>query len=163
MTPGPKQDLAGLFLRTAPRMKRMVARFRIPAADGEDLVQEAWLTVVRNRERIVDPEAWLVRTLFQMCCIYFRRRRQRQWLQLMDGNLLEDLAPLGQPPQERAVLVRDLLALAALLSQRDCLLLQLRYIFGLTAEETARRLGCRPGSVGKLTARAVARTRRAVT
>lgn len=161
MTPGPEQDLSELFTRTRPRLQRMVAKLRIPPAEGEDLVQEAWLTLVRNRERIEKPEAWLVRTLFLMCCIYFRKRRRLSWLQSVDGHLLEDLAPPQSPGQERVELMRDLIALAAVLSQRERHLLHLRFALGLTAAEAAVRLGCRSTSIGKLTARALARARRA--
>lgn len=96
-----------------------------------------------------------------MCCIHLRKRRRRRWLQLVDGPHLEALAPLLRPPQERADLKLDLLAVCALLSRRERLLLHLRFGLGLTGKATAARLGCSPASVGKLTERAVAKVRRA--
>ena len=162
MTPDAEQGLTDLFTLAGPRLKRIAARFRIPACEAEDLLQDALLATFRNWERLENPEAWFTRTLFLMCCVHFRKWRRRQWLQLMDGHLLEALAPLRRPPQERADLVRDLIAVCALLSQRDRLLLHLRYGLGLTGEETAARIGCRPASVGKLAARAVARARQAI-
>ncbi|HWN44662.1 MAG TPA: sigma-70 family RNA polymerase sigma factor [Thermoanaerobaculia bacterium] len=161
MRPGSAEELADLVARAGPRLKRIAARFCIPADEAEDLLQDAWLATVREWEQLENPEAWLTRTVFFLCCIHFRKRRRRQWLQLMDGCLLEALAPLRRPPQERADLIRDLIAVCALLSQRERLLLHLRYGLGLTGAETAERLGCRPASVGKLTERAVARARQA--
>ena len=161
MRPGCAEDLADLVVRAGPRLKRIAARFRIPANEAEDLLQDAWLFAVREWERLENPEAWLIRTVFFLCCIHLRKQRRRRWLQLMDGHLLESLAPLLRPPQERAGLMLDLLAVCALLSRRERLLLYLRYGLGLTGAETAARLGCRPASVGKLTERAVAKARQA--
>lgn len=161
MRPGSAEDLADLVVRAGPRLKRIAARFRIPAVEAEDLLQDAWLAAVREWERLENPEAWLIRTVFYLCCIHHRKRRRRQWLQLMGGHLLESLAPPGPPPQERADLVLDLLALCALLSRRERLLLYLRYGLGLTCAETAARLGCRQASMGKMTERAVAKVRQA--
>lgn len=159
MRPDSREELADVFTRAGPRLKRIAARFRISADEVEDLLQDAWLAAVREWERLENPEAWLARTVFFLCCIHFRKRRRRRWLLLMDRYLLEALPPLHRPPQERADLVRDLIAVCALLSQRERLLLHCRYGLGLTCEETAARLGCRPASVGKLTERAVARAR----
>lgn len=161
MRPEASEELAGLVVRAGPRLKRIAARLHIPADEAEDILQDAWLFTVREWERLENPEAWLMRTVFFLCCIHLRKRRRRRWLQLVDGHLLEALAPPRKPPQERADLMRDLIAVCALLSARERLLLHCRYGLGLTCEETAARLGCRPASVAKLAERAVAKARHA--
>jgi RNA polymerase sigma-70 factor (ECF subfamily) len=162
MSPDGEQAMTELFTRVGPRLERIVAHFRIPAAEAEDLLQEVWLSAVRHWERLENPEAWLSRAFYLICCAHCGRRKKRQRLHYMDVPLLETLAPAEKPAQERTELLRDLSTLAAFLSQRDRLLLQLRYVLGLSCAETAIRLGCRPGSVRKLSARALARMRQGV-
>lgn len=149
-----------VFTTLSPRLKRIVARFRIPPAEAEDLVQEACVALVRNWETVENPEAWLVRTLSRMCCTWLRRQRQRRWLQYLDGEILEAIAPAERPPQERAELFLDLRDLLTVLPRRQQALVALRYGLGMTAEELADRLGCRPSSIGKLNQRALERLRR---
>ena len=154
-----EQTIAGLLTRLRPRVKWMLASFRIPAAEGEDLVQEAYLSLVLHWPRIVHPEAWLLGALYLRCGCYLRTHRRRQWLQYLDFPLLEAFAPAQGPAQARAELFWDLNTLGALLPPRHRLILQLRYGLGLSTEEIAVRLGYRPGSIRKLSLRAIARIR----
>jgi len=155
-----EQDIVDLLTRMTPRLKRILASFRVPAADAEDLLQEACLALVRSWRRIDCPEAWLRQTLYRICYLWATRRR-RAWLQYLDGVFLEALAPAQRPAQERAELFWDVQALLAHLPRRCRILLQLRYGLGLSSEEIAARLGYRPESIRTLSARAVARLRHA--
>jgi RNA polymerase sigma factor (sigma-70 family) len=155
------RTIAGLLVRLRPQLKRMLARFRIPEIEGEDLLQEACLSLVRDWPRIENPEAWIMGTFYRQCCVYCRRKRRRQWLQYLDLQLLEAFAQVQRAPQERAELLWDLATSCAFLPRRLRLLLELRYGFGMSAEEIAVQLGYRPSSIRKLSARALAQARRA--
>jgi RNA polymerase sigma factor (sigma-70 family) len=152
--------IVDLLTRMAPRLNRLMASFRIPAAEAEDLVQDACLSLVRNWPRIEYPEAWLTRALYRLCYASATSRRRAQ-LQYLAGNLLEALAPAQRPAQERAELFWDLNTLAAFLSRRQQAILQLRYGLGMSPEEIAVQLGYLPCSIRKSTSRAVARLRKA--
>jgi RNA polymerase sigma factor (sigma-70 family) len=155
------EGIIDLLTRMRPQMKRIMASFQIPAAEAEDLVQDVCLSLLRNWTRIECPEAWLTQALYRMC-YWSATRRRRAWLQYLDGNFLEALAPVQQPAQERAELFWDLATLAAFLSRRQQVLLQLRYGLGLSFEEIAARLGYCSCSIRKSTGRALARLRKAV-
>ncbi|HEX4962564.1 MAG TPA: sigma-70 family RNA polymerase sigma factor [Thermoanaerobaculia bacterium] len=156
-----EEDIVEVLTRLTPRLKRIIASFRIPAAEAEDLVQDACLSLVRNWTRIECPEAWLTQALYRMCYASAISRRCAR-LEYFDGNFLEALAPLQRPAQERAELFWDLNTLAAFLSSRQKVFLQLRYGLGMSSEEIAARLGYCSVSVRKSTSRALARLRRAV-
>ncbi|MFY9820220.1 MAG: sigma-70 family RNA polymerase sigma factor [Thermoanaerobaculia bacterium] len=149
-----------LLTRMTPRLQRILASFQIPAAEAEDLVQDACLSLVRNWARIECPEAWLTQALYRLChASAISRRRDR--LQYLDGNFLEALAPVQRPAQERAELFWDLQTLAVFLSRRQQLVLQLRYGLGMSPDEIAAQLGYRSCSIRKSTSRALARLRKA--
>jgi len=155
-----EEGIVDLLTRMAPRLKRLMASFRIPAAEAEDLVQDACLSLVRNWPRIECPEAWLTQALYRLCYASATSRRRAR-LQYLAGNFLEALAPMQRPAQERAELFWDLNTLAAFLSHRQRVVLQLRYGFGMSPEEIAVQLGYLPCSIRKSTSRALARLRKA--
>jgi RNA polymerase sigma factor (sigma-70 family) len=161
MAPDCEQGFVELVERMRPRLKRILASFRVPACDAEDLLQEAFLALVRSWGRIECPEAWLGQTLYRICCTYLTRRRNGR-LQYLDGGSLEGYAPVQRPAQERAELYCDLKRLARLLPRRYQLLLELRYGLGMSSDEIAAQLGYRSSSVRKLSIRALTRLRIAV-
>jgi RNA polymerase sigma factor (sigma-70 family) len=147
--------------RMRPRLRSLVARYRIPLQDAEDLLQQSLLALVYRREEIRNPEAWLLGTLRKTCLLYWRDRR-RQIYEAVDGAILEWLAEPQPPGQEREELWHDLENLMARLPERCRTLLRLRYRVGLDAAEVAARLGYRPSSIGKVTARCLAAMAREV-
>jgi RNA polymerase sigma factor (sigma-70 family) len=156
-----EEGIIDLLTRMTPRLKRIMASFRIPAAEAEDLMQDACLSLVRNGSRIECPDAWLAQALYRLCYASATSRRRAR-LQYLAGSFLEALAPVQRPAQERAELFWDLNTLAAFLSRRQQVLLQLRYGLGMTPDEIAAQLGCCSCSIGKSTSRALARLRKAV-
>jgi RNA polymerase sigma factor (sigma-70 family) len=155
-----EQDIIDLLTRMTPRLRRITASFRIPAAETDDLLQEACLALVRHWTRIECPEAWLTRTLSQMCYVAVIRRR-RAWLQYLEGDLLEALAPVQPPAQAQAELFWDLKTLAGVLPRRHRHLLLLRYGFGMSPAEVAAKLGYCRDSIRKISVRSLARLRHA--
>ena len=48
-----------LLERIEPSMRSTLGWYRIPYEDGEDLVQETFVTFLNKRAEIHSPEAWL--------------------------------------------------------------------------------------------------------
>ncbi|MFY9824433.1 MAG: sigma-70 family RNA polymerase sigma factor [Thermoanaerobaculia bacterium] len=156
-----EDGIIDLLARMRPRLKGILASFRIPAMEAEDLLQDACLSLIRNWTRIENPEAWLTKALYRLSYASATARR-RAALQNLDSTDLETLPLVQKPAQERAELLWDLAALAVFLSHRQRLLLQLHYGFGMSWEEIAARLGSPSCSIRKSTHRAITRLRKAV-
>jgi len=82
------------FLKTAaPRVRDVLARFRIPVEDAEELFGHSVLALLHQWDAVGDRERWLIRTLRRRCVAYWRMRRPRP--------LPVDLLPLiwlARPP-----------------------------------------------------------------
>jgi RNA polymerase sigma factor (sigma-70 family) len=148
-------SLEEILERMEPRLKRVLSRYRIPAQDAEDLLQETLLIMISKAGSIRNPEPWLLATLANRCRIYWRKQRSRLW-DLVDSAILELLADVEAPPQERAELRCDLGALLANLPDRCRSVLRLRYGLGCSAAEAAERMGYRTSSLRKVTRRCLA-------
>jgi RNA polymerase sigma factor (sigma-70 family) len=147
--------LAEILERIEPKLKRILFRHRIPAQDADDLLQETLLILVSKAGSIRNPEAWILATLANRCIIYWRRYRSRLWDQV-DTAILELLADVEAPTQEKEELRYDLETFLAELPERCQSLLRLRYGFGCSAAETAEQLGYRKSSIRKVTQRCLA-------
>lgn len=146
--------------RIGPRLQGILAWFRVPREDAEELQQEAMLALVRCWETIDCPEGWLIGTIWRLCRRYHRKRREREWLHSpVESWLLELLAPPSAPDQRRVEILRDLATVLQQLDERERTILKLRTL-GLSCNEVAERLGCKSSSVGKMTSRALAEARR---
>jgi RNA polymerase sigma factor (sigma-70 family) len=144
--------LEEVLARVQPRLKRVLARYKIPPQDAEDLVQETFLIMVSKLDSIRTPEAWLLATLTNRCIIYWRKQRS-QLLDLVDSTLLELLAEGESPRQELAEIRCDLESLLSNLPDRCRSVLRLRYGFGCTTTEAAEVLGFCPSSIRKISRR----------
>lgn len=144
-----------LLHRLRPRFRQVLARFRIPAQDAEDTLQETLVAAVHKWGEIHDPEAWLMVTLRNRCLIYWRRKRDSMFSNV-DQTLLEMLVQPQDPPQERAELHWDLETLLDEVPSRCRKLLRLRYALGLSSAEAASRMGLRADSARKATQRCLA-------
>ena len=141
--------------RVEPAMRSTVAWFGIPAADGEDLVQQAFLTFLHKREDIHNPEAWLLGTLRRRCLMYWRKRR-RDVILHVDTAVLELVAERNQPDQELCDLRSDLTRVLNKLPPRCRSLLRLRFACGLSPVEAAESLGYAPSGIYKIIDRCLA-------
>jgi RNA polymerase sigma factor (sigma-70 family) len=154
--PHPAEPAIEVILeRMEPRLKRVLSRYRIPAQDADDLLQETFLIMISKSGSIRNPDAWLLATLANRCIIYWRKHRRRLW-DLVDSAILELLADVEAPPQERADLRCDLDALLAHLPDRCRSVLRLRYGLGCSAAEAAARMGYCPSSLRKVSRRCLA-------
>lgn len=144
------------FLKAVePKLKRLLASYRIPREDAEDLVQTGVLALLYQWERVRDPECWLFGTVKRRCLMYWRARKRKVYT-AVEPVLLELLSEPVAPAQERSDLRCDLESLIGRLPVRCRSLLRLRFQLGYGPEETARKLGCRTSSIGKMTTRCLA-------
>ncbi len=155
-TPEPAEpSLEEILERMQVKLKKVLSRYRIPAQDADDLLQETFLIMVSKLGTIRNPDAWAVATLSNRCIIYWRRQRSRL-LDLVDSTILELLAETEVPPQEQLDLRCDLDSLLSCLPGRCRSVLQLRYGFGCTTAEVAEKTGYCKSSIRKVTRRCLA-------
>jgi RNA polymerase sigma factor (sigma-70 family) len=138
-----------------PKLKRLLATYRIPVEDAEDVLQQSLLALLYQWERVRDPESWLFGTVKRHCLMYWRRRRRRIY-SAVDATILEWLSEPIAPSQERAELLCDLENLIDRLPSRCQSLLRLRFQLGYEPLEVARKLGYQVSSIGKITTRCLA-------
>lgn len=143
-----------LYQATAKTLKRVArVRFGFPAADAEELVQEAWLLFLEKRNAVRTPRTWLTGTVANLCRQEIARRclaRERE-----------------AEPQERGALPSSdaVLSIRQALSRVDERSRTLCTMIGMeqhSYEEVSRAAGIPLGSVGPLYMRAKARLREAV-
>ena len=144
-----------LLTRIEPRLRRLLASYRIPHEDAEDVLQQALLALLYHWDRVRDPECWLLGTLKRHCLMYWRTHRRKIY-SAVDSTLLEWLSEPVSPSQERTDLLCDLESLIGRLPSRCRSLLQLRFRLGYEPPEVAERLGYRASSIGKITNRCLA-------
>jgi len=147
--------LEDILRRVEPKLKRLLASYRIPVADAEDLVQESCYRLIYQLDKVRDPECWLLGTLKRHCLMYWRRHRRRLY-QAVDETILEWLERPVASPQERRDLLADLDSLIARLPPRCRSLLRLRFRLGYEPTEVAEKLGYQVSSIGKVTTRCLA-------
>jgi len=144
------------FLKSVrPRMKTLFAHYQVPPQDTEDIVQQALLALLYQRQAIRDPEAWLMGTLRNKCLLYWRERRRKLY-DAVDAAALELMAEPMAPEQEGVDVRRDLEMAIERLPERCRALLSLRYSQGYEPPELAKRLGYSPTSISKTTNRCLA-------
>ncbi len=152
-------SLDNLLEDLQPRLRAVLAGFRIPYEDAEDLLQQAVLTLLVKRETIKDPGRWLVGTLRNRCRMYWRTHRKRLY-ESVDTAILESVAEPGEPPQVRRDLASDLNGVLRTLSPRCRSVLELRYGLGCDPAETAQRLGYQKSGIYKIVERCLGRLTR---
>jgi RNA polymerase sigma-70 factor (sigma-E family) len=126
---------------------------------AEDVVQDAFLGLYRNWDRLNDPAnalTYVRSSVLNGCRTALRtraRRERRDRAAARDGWPLFDSA-------EAAVLLseehQEVLAAVRKLADRQREALTLRYYFGLSTDETARVMGVSAGTVKSAISRAIA-------
>lgn len=78
---GDAAALAELVQRWQPRLVRQAIRLTGPGDEAADVVQEAWLAIVRGLRRLDDPACfrrWAYRILANKCADWTRRRQRER-------------------------------------------------------------------------------------
>ncbi|MFN7961932.1 MAG: sigma-70 family RNA polymerase sigma factor [Thermoanaerobaculia bacterium] len=114
-----QEDLSYLLQVVRPELRRVLAHYRIPYEDAEDLVQEALLRLVYKWGEVSSPQGWLVGTLRKLCGMYWRSRRRRSWLVEVDSPDLDEMAEPVAGEQAYRELCVDLDAAVATLKPKQ--------------------------------------------
>jgi RNA polymerase sigma factor (sigma-70 family) len=157
-----EDSLENVLPRVRGRLKHVLALFHVPAQDAEDVIQEALVVATRKWDQVRNKEAWLIGTLRYKCFLYWKRQNNGR-LVPHDLEDLERLCEPVPPTQEGAERRIDLGHLTRDLSAHHRLALLLRFGYGLTHEEIARRLGYCASSIRKMTGRSLARLKKGFT
>lgn len=117
-----------------PSLRRFASVVRPPGEDGNDLVQEAFLRVIRSRGSLLaleHPAAYLRRTILHLAQDHHRseKRRRRAWVKL-------------EAEQAEVPVYSWELEELRLVSPKSRAVLYLRIIEGWPYEDIARMLGC---------------------
>jgi RNA polymerase sigma-70 factor (ECF subfamily) len=137
-------ELESLFRRHEARLGAFLAQVIGDRSHADDLVQETFLTAVKERRRlptIENPEAWLF-AIARHRALHALRTRRRAW------NALQRLARERRrhdPDPGDAVAVRDYLARH--LKPEERVLLVLRYVHGYRSAELAKIVGRSPEAI----------------
>jgi RNA polymerase sigma-70 factor (ECF subfamily) len=148
---GELEALDALVFRWQPRLWRLAARLTSDRDAASDLVQEAWLAIVRGLGRLDDParfRVWAYRIVANKCADRVRRRAVRrnaaQELQSLAAAREEDGGPSSLNGADEASRLR-----AALWRLPDDLrtTLALHYLEGLSVLEIAAVFNAPAGTV----------------
>lgn len=138
----------------AAEHERQVRRAYLMTGDADtahDVVAAAFEQVYRRWAAIVEPGPYLQRCVLNGCRDVGRRRQR--------------LVLASEPPESSLAGGTDEVELAMVVAQlpfRQRAALVLRFYGGLTEREIAAALGCRPGTVGPLISRGLARLRKEI-
>jgi len=153
--PEPQGEVLRLFAEESTALYRFCRSLLRTPEEAEDVVQDAFLKLLSHLRRDGDRRnlrAWLFTVAANGCRDRLRSRwRWLPWSAESDSRTVT-------PPEEGVDRAPARRALAAL-PPRDRLLLSLR-AQGLSYAEMAAATGIRPGSIGRLLARAVDRWKR---
>jgi RNA polymerase sigma-70 factor (sigma-E family) len=116
---------------------------------AQDLVQDAFVSVHQAWSRVREPRAYLRRAVVNTCTSHHRRRTRDRRARLA-------------PPAPVELEADELFDVLADLPARQRAAVVLRYWHGLDERQIADALACRPGTVGSLLHRAVARLREVI-
>lgn len=154
-----EEGLEELIYQLRPRLRQVLASYRIPYPDSEDLLQDTLFAAFCQWDSIQTREAWLIGTLRNKCAMYWKRQRNNP-LQAVDLPILESLSEPLPPHQERFEQLWDLDSLAGSLCPRHRMVLWLRFGLGMSTLEVAAHTGYHPTSIRKLICRCVERLQR---
>lgn len=141
-----------------PRLVRSLSALCGDRGVAEDLAQEAMTRVAERWRDVRDlesPGGWLHRVGINLAISHLRRRRAEQ--RAYARATMSDVARDGDLAS--AIALRDALGT---LDPRARSAVTLRYVAGLSADETGIALAMTPGAVRVLTHRALADLRRAL-
>ncbi|MEX2537325.1 MAG: RNA polymerase sigma factor [Actinomycetota bacterium] len=128
---------------------RIVAAVRLVVRDGataEDLTQEAFARLYLSWSKLWpegNPAGWVYRVATNLAINWHRRagRELRAIARLQRSTPMTTPAPEAYPELHAAV---------AALPRRQRAAVALHYVLGLTMDEAAKAMGCRPGTVKSL-------------
>ena len=125
---------------------------------AQDVGQEVAIRVIRALAKLRDPECFDGWT-YRICAAEIKRAAKKRG-RTMHQPYDEATVPPSEPTFVAEVSDRDWLAQALTrLTDRERIVVGLRYVYDLPDEEIAAAIRCRPGTVRSLLSRAMARVR----
>ena len=160
LTPEERQLALDLVDSNYRLMLYMIRQFGVSADDEEDVLQDCIVNICRNIRKFQQMDycktrAYIVIIIRNLCIQRYISDRKAKLLSL-DSDYLDE-AIIGNANEKSIVdsdARLDVLELKDHLSERDKLLLLGKYVEGLTTEELAERLNCKPNSIRMLLSRA---------
>jgi RNA polymerase sigma factor (sigma-70 family) len=134
-----------------PGAVRLAALLTQSSAACEDLAQEAFVRIYRNWSRSEHPQAYLRTTIVNLCRNWHAHNRTER------GKL-----PLLYEADATDLRADELTDALGCLPYRQHAVLVLRYYLRLSEADIAVALGCRPGTVKSLAARALAQLEKVI-
>ncbi|HVW91667.1 MAG TPA: sigma-70 family RNA polymerase sigma factor [Devosia sp.] len=147
-----RADAAASFEPARPRLIGVAYRMLGSLADAEDVVQDAFLRWLgTERERVAEPEAYLVRTVTRLCLdlLHSARRRRETYI----GPWLPEPVLETDEDVESDVTLPLMMALERL-SPLERAAFLLHDVFGMAFEEIAAAIGRDMAAARQLAARA---------
>jgi RNA polymerase sigma-70 factor (sigma-E family) len=141
------------YRRAWPGTVRLVHLLVGVDAVAEDLAQESFTRLHARWTQIDQPDAYLRRTVVNTC---------RSWHRARERERARITRAYAGRPTSTELEADDLLALVDSLPYRQRAVLILRYYLDRSELEIAHALGCRPGTVKSLAARALAALREGI-
>lgn len=146
---GDENALKSLIARWQPRLGRLAWRLTAEREAARDIVQDAWLAIVRGIKRLDDParfRAWAYRIVTNKCTDWTRRRivQRNATKELQDAAASRrrdepsDADAGGDVGLLRAALTK--------LPEQQRAILSLHYLDGMGVAEIARVFGVPPGT-----------------
>lgn len=161
-----EEQIIGLFDELRGRLLRYSLSLGLPSADGEEIIQEAFLALFQHLQQgrcRRNLRGWLFRVVHNLSLKRLARTGLRNGAVDLDGDLANSHAdPRPNPEEQLSFSQRQARLLAALqaLPEQDQRCLRLR-AEGLRYREIAEVLGMSLGSISASLARSLARLSRA--
>ena len=147
-----RSDVGAAYAKQAPRVRRMLARHGVPAADLEDLCHDVFLIAGRRLPSVMRPELlpfWLRGVAWRVAVAH--RRRNRRPTEPLTGDTADQSSEINTPAdglaraQQHDLLVRAIERLD--LFERDALILYA--LAELPLVQVARLANCDPKTARK--------------
>jgi RNA polymerase sigma-70 factor (sigma-E family) len=154
-TRGDEQSAVGsfdqLYRQHRPGLLRLAHLLTGSPTLAEDVVHDAFLGLARRHRQVDEPLAYLRRSVVNLSTNVHRRAgRERRHLATVRAAAVQ--LAVVQPAE-----IDDTWQLVKALPPRQRAVLVLRFYLDLSEADTARVMGCRPGTVKSTTARALAK------
>jgi len=148
-------DPTAFFTARRPRLQRIAYRMLGSVAEAEDVVQDAWLrwhqlAQERDREPVVEPEAWLVRTVTRLCLDVLKSSRVKRETYI--GPWLPE--PFIDPEDEADDITLPLMLAMERLSPLERAAFLLHDVFELDFNEVGEAIGRESAAARQLASRA---------
>ncbi len=157
---GDESAFEALVRRHQDRMYRLAGLRLYRSEEADDAAQEVFLRAYKGLRRFhfgAEPFTWMYRTMINVCNEHNRRVRRAQRLQA--GLMAEPVQEASMPHEHEPADTQAVRSLVGRLPARQQEVVTLRIFEDLSVEDTAKAMGCRPGTVKALLHKAMHKLR----